>query len=274
MNRFLITIIAAFILSGCTTLEPKTLLGHKKFYNQVAPMKFPTTSNVTIFEYSNVSLDEIYELLFSDFLIIGKSGFNGPYESPSQSRAYAKTIGADIFITTSQFKETKTSFINLSTPTTGTTYISGYNGSSSVYGTATTYGTKTTTVPIKVNRYEQDGMYLKNVNGINPLWERTKSQYQATGTNELSGIWKNESYEIEIIQSGEQMIAFLRTVLDGDKSWSKDQLKMFFGMESGVGIYLMGNKTPMPSKFSLNKFGFLEVKLLTNSTVFSFAKIP
>ncbi len=268
MNKFLVTLVAALFLSGCTTL------GHKTFYNQVAPMKYPPTSNVMIFEYSNVDLEEIYELLFSDFLVIGKSGFNGPYEPPTQSRSYAKSIGADFFITTSQFKETKTSFMNLSTPTTSTTYISGYNGSGSVYGTATTYGTQTTTVPMSVNRYDQDGMYLKNINGKKPLWERTRSQYEATNTNEISGIWKNESYEIEIIQSGEQMVAFIKAVLDGDKSWSKEQLKMVFGTESGVGIYLMGDKTPMPSKFALNKFGFLEVQLLTNSEVFSFAKMP
>lgn len=255
-------------MSGCTTL------GHQTFYRQVAPLKYPATSNVMIFEYSNVDLDEIYELLFSDYLVIGKSAFNGPYENPSQSRSYAKSLGADIFITTSQFKETKTSFMNLSTPTTSTTYISGYNGTGSVYGTATTYGTQTTTVPIRVNRYDQDGMYLKNINGVNPLWVRTRAQYQATGQNHLSGTWKNESYEIEIIQSGEQMIAFIKSVIGGDKSWSQDQLKFVFGKESGVGVYLMGNKTPMPSKFSLNKFGFLDVKLLTNSEVFSFAKVP
>jgi hypothetical protein len=255
-------------MSGCATL------GHKEFYDQVAPMKYPVTSNVLIFEYSNVDLDEMYELFFSDYLIIGKSAFNGPYQKPSQTASYAKSIGTDIFITTSQFKETKTSFMNLTTPTTSTTYISGYNGSGNVYGTATTYGTQTTTVPVSVNRYDQDGMYLKNINGINPLWERTRSQYQTTSTNRFSGIWKNESYEIEIIQSGDQMVAFIKTVIDGDKSWVSDQLKMVFGTESGMGIYLMGNKAPTPSEFSLNKFGFLEVNLLTNSESFSFAKIP
>jgi hypothetical protein len=91
MKRFLVTLAAALFLSGCTTL------GHKTFYNQVAPIKYPPTSNVMIFEYSNVDLEEIYELLFSDFLVIGKSGFNGPYEPPTQSRSYAKSIGADFF---------------------------------------------------------------------------------------------------------------------------------------------------------------------------------
>ncbi len=267
MKKILIG-IGALILSGCSTL------GHKQFYSQVAPAKYPDTSSVMLFEYRNIDLDQIYELLFSDFLIIGKSAFNGPYEDPARLTSYAKSIGADVFITTSQFKETRTSFMNLSTPAISTTYISGYNGSGSVYGTATTYGTRITTVPVRVNRYDQGGMYLKNVNGVDPLWERTRPQYQETESNQLSGIWQNENYQIEVYQSGSQMVSFIKTVLKGDKSWSKDQLKMIFGEESGVGVYLMGDKTPVPSSFSVNKFGFLEVKLLTNSKVFSFAKVP
>jgi hypothetical protein len=268
MNRIFVVITIALMLSGCA------IVGHKTFYSQRAPMKFPPTSNVTIFEYSNVEIEEIYNLLFSDFLVIGESAFIGAYEPPSRSASYAKSIGADVFITTSQFSETKTSFMSLNTPTTTTTYVSGYNGNGLVYGTATTYGTQTNVVPISVNRYNQDGMYLKNVDVTNPLWVRTRSQYEVTGINDLSGVWQNESYQIEILQSGEQLVAFITSILDGDKSWSKEQLKMIFGIESGVGIYLMGNKTPMPSKFQLNRFGFLEVTLLTNSETFSFARVP
>ncbi|WP_417764950.1 hypothetical protein [Shewanella chilikensis] len=266
MKTIFSTLVLA-LLSGCT-------IGHKQFYDQVAPSKYPPTSKVMVFEYSNVDLNEIYDLLFSDFLVIGKSGFNGPYENPSQSIGFAKSIGADVFITSSQFNETKTSFMNLSTPTNSTTYINAYSGSGSVYGTATTYGTKTTTVPISVDRYDQDGMYLKNVNDISPLWERTKQQYKETNNNDMSGSWKNESYRIALYQSGDQMVAFVSEVLGGDKTWLKDQLKMVYGVESGVGIYLMGDKTPIPSKFEVNKFGHLEVTLLTNSEKFTFAKMP
>ena len=265
--KIILSALVITLLGGCT-------IGHTKFYNQVAPSKYPRTSKVMVFEYSNVDLDEIYNLLYSDFLVIGKSSFNGPYENPSQSIGFAKSIGADVFITSSQFKETRTSFMNLSTPTTSTTYINAYSGSGSVYGTATTYGTRTTTVPISVNRYDQDGMYLKNVNKITPLWERTKQQYRETNNNKLSGSWKNESYQVELFQSGDQIVAFVSKVIGGDKSWRKDQLKMLYGVESGVGIYLMGNKTPIPAKFEVNRFGHLEVTLLTNSEKFTFAKVP
>ena len=59
-------LLIIMILTGCT-------VGHKKFYNQVGPSKYPETTKVMIFEYSNVELNEIYKLLFSDFLIIGES---------------------------------------------------------------------------------------------------------------------------------------------------------------------------------------------------------
>ena len=52
------------------------------------------------------------------------------------------------------------------------------------------------------------------------------------------------------------------------------QLKMIFDKDFGVGIYLMGNKTPMPAKFCVNKFGPLEIELITDSEKFSFAKLP
>lgn len=255
-----------FSLSGCTTL------GYKQFYDQVAPRKYPPTKKVIVFEYSNVDLNEIYELLFNDFLVIGKASFNGPYEDPLQSISYAKSIGADVFLTASQFKETKTSFMPITSPTTSTTYICGYSGRGSAYGTATTYGTQTNTIQIDTDRYDQVGMYLKNINDIIPLWERKRQDYKKTGSSTLAGIWHNEKYELDIFKSGEQIVAFITSRPRGNKYWDIDQLKMIFGDTSGVGIYLMSNKMPMPAEFKLNKFGHLEIKLFTTGDVFSFAR--
>jgi hypothetical protein len=262
----MVTIACTLLIAGCTGL------GHVKFYDQVAPTTYAPTSSVMVFEYSDVSVSEIYDLLYSDYLIIGKSGFNGRYEDPERAMSYAKSIGADVFISAAQFDETRTSFVNLSTPTTSTTDISGTTSDGYFSGSATTYGTRTTTVPISVNRYDQYGIYLKNVNDTQPIWEQVRSQYGVTANNELSGIWGNENYRIEIFQSGEQLVAFITQVLEGDRSWSKDQLKMFFGVEMGVGIYMMGSKAPMPAEFGVNKFGHFEVRLLTDDQAFSFAR--
>lgn len=266
MNRLFIVHLLALLMQGCATV------GHKEFYAQAAPTKYPPTDKVMVFEYSNVDLTEIYELIFSDFLVIGRSSFNGPYENPSQAIRFAKSIGADVFVSTSQFKETRTSFMNLSTPTSSTTYISGYSGAGSFYGTATTYGTSTTIVPISVNRYDQDGLYLRNVNSVIPLWDRTKSQYKRTEPSDIEGLWFNENYTLHLYRSGQQYVAFISTEPKEREGWRQGELKFIYGVDSGVGIYLMEDKTPMPAQFKLNKFRHLEVALITTKETFSFAR--
>jgi len=266
MKRAIIFTFIVLLAQGCANL------GHKEFYTQAAPMKYPVTEKTMVFEYANVNLKEIYDLIFSDLLIIGCSSFNGPYENPAQSIPYAKSIGADVFISTSQFKEARTSFMNLQNPTLSTTQISGYSGKGSFYGTATTYSTHTTTIPITVNRYNQDGLFLRNVNGIVPLWDRTEAQYKKSEPNALEGVWFNENYKLNLYSSGHQFVAFIAGEPKDRHSWSKGQLKFIYGVDSGVGIYLMGDKTPMPAKFTLNKFGHLEVTLITSEESFSFAR--
>jgi hypothetical protein len=266
MKRAVIVIFSALLIQGCASL------GHKNFYTQVAPTKYPTTAKTMVFEYANVNLKEIYDLLFSDFLIIGRSGFNGPYQAPTRSASFAKSIGADVFLSSSQFKETRTSFMILSTPTLSRTYVSGYSGTGSFYGTATTFGTETTTVPIRVDRYDQDGLYLRNVNNVVPLWERTEVQYKKTEPSDLEGVWFDENYRLNLYRSGEQLVAFIAEKPKDRGSWGKGQLKFIYGVDSGVGIYLMGNKTPMPAQFKLNKFGHLEVMFITSKQSFSFAR--
>jgi len=247
-------------------------MGYIQFYEHVAPIQYPATQKVMVFEYANTGLREIYDLLFNDFLIVGTSGFNGPYENPKRSINFAKSLGANVLITNAQFTETKTSFINSTTPTKNTTYISGYTGSGSFYGSATTYGTRTKIIPISVDRYDQDGLYLRNVNNVNPLWERKYSDYNETGQSPISGMWFNENYEIKTYQSGDQMVSFINSEPKDRKIWKVDDLKMIFGVDSGVGIYLMANKTPIPAKIAINKFGHLEVKLLLEDQIFSFAR--
>jgi hypothetical protein len=268
MKQLLFVIFMALLLQGCVGL------GHKNFYTQVAPVKYPPNEKTMVFEYSDVKLKEIYDLLFSDFLVIGRSGFNGPYEDPSMSIMFAHSIGADVFISSAQFKETMTSFVNLSTPTSNTTYISGYSGTGSFYGTATTYGTRTTAIPISVDRYNQFGLYLRNINNVVPLWERTEGQYKKTKDSDLNGVWFNLNYKLNLYRSGDQLVAFVAENPKGEdrSSWSQGQLKFIYGVESGVGVYLMGNKTPMPAEFKLNKFGHLEVTIITSKDTFSFAR--
>src|SRR5688572_9001923 len=86
-------IIIAF--GFCAVMCAGCVSGHQHFYRQSAPKAFERTTDLRIFGYANTDLGDIYRSFFSDFLIIGRSKFNGPYESPKQLERFAKSIGAD-----------------------------------------------------------------------------------------------------------------------------------------------------------------------------------
>lgn len=274
MKRLLATVVTMLIFSiGCGTL------GHQKFYSQVSPSKYPKTEHVYVFTYGTADLNTLYNLYFSDFLIIGESAFNGSYEDPLASVSFAKSIGAHVFITRSRHTETLHSTINMSVPTYNTTDISGYGSGGGYFsGTATTYGSENIPIPITIEQYDQNGLYLRNVNNVLPIWERTKKQYPKDGDDPLTGFWKNDTYIVEIYQAGTQMVGFVSEFPEGSReksesTWSKGQLKMSFDVKSGKGFYLMGNKTPITADIKLNKFSHLEVSLFGAESKFSFARV-
>lgn len=264
MKRILVLFLV-IIIQSCTS-------GHQKYYTQISPTKYPPTESVMNFSYLNVNLNEIYNLLFSDFLIIGSSNFIGSYDSPESSESFAKSIGTDVFLASLQFGGTTTSLIPLMTPTTNTTYISGYSGASSFNGKITSFGTRTTAIPIVTVNFKQSGLYLKNINNIMPIWERTEVQYPKTEKSELEGLWLNENYKINTYKSGEQLVAFTAEKPKVNENWDKGQLKFVYNLKTGIGTYLMASKAPMPAKFQLNKFGHIEVNLVTTKDSFSFAR--
>ena len=249
MRKLVLYLVAGcfvVLVQGCATS------GHQQFYSQAAPEKYPPTDKVLIFAYGNFDINEIYDLFFSDFLIVGRGGFNGPAEDPIAAAPYAESIGAHVLVTTTQFTETRTSFMTLSTPTSTTTQVSGFTGTGSFYGTATTYGTQTSTVPITVNRYDQQSLFLRNVTGVVPLWERTEAQYQRTESTPFEGTWIQEKYRLRLFRSGSQVVGFLVSKpndREAQRFWDVGQLKLVFGAVSGSGVYLMANKTPMPARF-------------------------
>jgi hypothetical protein len=259
------------LLAGCASNDRD--LGYKEFYSQTAPSKYPPPARTMTFAYENADINDLYNILFSDYLIIGKSGFNGPFEDPANASNYANSIGSDVFISMAQLKETKTSFYNIQTPTSSTTRMNGFSGGTAFSGTATTYGTQTTSIPIVINRYDQHGLFLRNINKVTPLWERTNVDYPKNSPTEASVSWENERYNILTYHSSSQIVGFIEKLkLENDK-WKEGELKFSYDEKTGTGIYLMGNKAPMPAKFSINKFGHLEVSLYGGTESFSFAPI-
>ncbi|MFZ4859608.1 MAG: primase-helicase family protein [Desulfuromonadaceae bacterium] len=83
----------------------------------------------------------------------------------------------------------------------------------------------------------------------------------------------NERYELSICKSGDKTVGFISKVKDTElELWKTDAIKLSFNSEDKKGVYFMGDKTPNPANFSINKFGYLEVSIFGQDTKFSFAK--
>ncbi len=259
--------LMGLVLQGCAAV------GYQQFYRQSAPSKYPPTEAVQVFQYNSVDINDVYRLLFSDHLVIGKAAFNGPLEDAEGAKAFAKAIGADLLITSAQLKETRTSLIPLTVPSTSTTQFSGYGAGGFYSGTATTYGTRTTTIPVRVDRYDQTGLFLKDINKVEGWWSYTQDKFTRGKPNQLEGVWGNENYTLDLQGAeGNKVYAFTISATSDRGNWPKGQFKFLFDIDSKKGIYLMGNRTPMPATFDVNRFGFLEVRLVGADEVFSFAR--
>lgn len=240
-------VLVSIIISACSSREIRS----KENYFQLAPTKHPKTDNVILLEYSNrhIKLDGIRTMFFDDYLVLGRSEFSGGYEKNENIISFAKSIGADIVIINTQWMKTGTSL----NPTAGS-------------------GNKVSTYAI----YNHDNIFLKNINNITPLWEKTINDYQKTTNNILEGVWENGNYKVNVFQSENQIVAFINEIKASDvekELLNKNSLKFSIDIKSNKGVYLRGDKTPLPSNFKINKFGFLEIILETLNKKVSFKKV-
>lgn len=261
-----VLLIATTLVSGC--VGP----GYKQFYQQVAPTTYPQTKRVLVFKYSE-DLDDIYKHLYSDWLIIGRSDFVGPYENPDMAKGRGMSLGADIIIASANYAESRTGSMTLTTPTVTTSQVSGYTPNGYVSGTVTTYGTQSKQVPITVERYNQSLFFLKNVNNQKPIWEKTKTDFLLSSDHVIAGRWKNKDYEIEVFQSDADIVGFLISTPKKEPAWKQGELKFIFNSSSGNGIFLRKSKAPSTGKFGVNKFGHLEVKHQESEAPISFMRV-
>jgi hypothetical protein len=236
-------------------------------YAQVAPTKYRPPPATLVFDYQDMKIDELYTLLFSDFIIVGRSRFSGPHTDPVPAGGFGNSIGADVVVTTSQLSGTQTIFRTEAQVTTGRTMRRGRL-------LATTYGTQIATVPIEVNRFVHEALFLRKTTLSTPPWEHTKKMYDRVLLSEFDGEWFNEHYSLEVYRADTQVVGFVRGSPRGaDRArWGAGQLKFIFGLDSGVGIYLTGNKSPQPASFKMNKFGHLEVTLASGVASYAFAR--
>ena len=249
-----LSLLMMLIITGCISGP------FSQFYQQVSPTTYSRTKNVMVFYYPHADLQEIYNYLFSDYVIIGKADFIGqfynPYESTNYSNitSFGKSIGADVLICAARFSNTE------------------------IAGTETAYNKASSkTKIVKNEKYEQRGMFLRNVNNVVPVWNQTIKNYEKTVPNELEGVWFNKDYELDIFQSYNQVVGFIHAIYAKSprkKGWKTGDLIFNVNVQTGQGIYLASNRVPAPAEMNLtpNKFGFLELTLSPTNQIISFQK--
>ncbi len=271
--KLIVVGLTTIILVGCATYKyVPPVSNFKRFYTHKSPSVYPPNTNTLLhFHYGGSTAAEISKL-FDDYLLIGSSGFTIE-NSTSEARtalAHARSVGADIIVTTGKFLNKTTKQV----PTTVQTRSSGgfFAGESlGSWTPVTSYGTTTVMKNVAVDKYLYWGLYYKNVNKVQSLWDLTESDYPRSETNRIEGIWKNQDYRLKVYQSGKKIVAFL--IDTKNDVWKQGDLKIICGASLGNGVYLMGSKAPMPVNIRTNKFGHIEIEELIGSRdVFSFEK--
>lgn len=277
--KFIIFSIIFIFLFGCANRGGH----HEEFFTKKIPTKFPPTDNVRVWVYEDTENFDLWDFInknYGDLLLIGESGFNGPYEDPNNYGMirFAQSLGTDIVVVYVEYESTKsgTRQTTLTTPSITTSRVSGESGGDQFSGTVTTYGTKDTpvSIPYSFDMFDQAGLFLKNVKNIKKLWDMTSSDFPPSSSDETSkfqGLWKNEYYKINVYISEEEIVGIIKDADESKSEWRPNDLKFKFNKDSNEGIYLMGNKQPFPASFIITEFGYLSIRLY-NGTEFALEK--
>jgi hypothetical protein len=218
-------------------------------YKQIAPTKYPQTDRVFIFEYPHADINQVYESLFSDYLIIGKSSFISGhvknYEQSSDLFSQASSVGSNIAIVAFYMKQRKVDT------------ITDEDDSERV---------------AVIEEYEYNVFYLRNVNKIVPVWDRNSKDYVKTGPNALEGVWYNEQYEMNVCQSGNNLVGCRGNGSENMAVPGRGNLVFLFDVNTKAGVFIKKNGTPMPGVYTINKFGHLSITLKYSNDIVSFAR--
>lgn len=180
--RNLLLIVITLFLSGCAQS------GYVKFYNpyvdaNILPNVERLAKNQEPKVINTNHLDsDILVYRSKNYIPIGHSSFNGPYESPNYAIKQAKMLGATLILITSKYTNTETLTSTLLLPDNKTTYQSGsvsgnttYNNPYGTYlgnsntignysGISTTYGTKSIPITTSKKQYDQAAVYFVKSN--------------------------------------------------------------------------------------------------------------
>jgi hypothetical protein len=241
--KYLIILIAVFV-SGCKTN------GHKEFYQGYDLDELPLemkqnmeflspTEEPAIYRSNNIQRD-FEDLLSKRYIRIGHSRFNGGYEPIENIIKQAKSVGAVVVLTTSNYTNTETSNYTLYMPTTKTSTHNGNINStvtspgslSTAYvnsqysGTTTTSGSKAYSGTQNTRRYDQSSIYFAKsiqkvkfgIRNSNLNTAQRKALKRNTGSLVVNVWEKSPAFYANILINDLIISVDGKEVLDGDQA--------------------------------------------------------
>lgn len=162
--------VLAVSVSGCVSN------GYKNFYKsygdippQLEAEFLANGAEPDIWQVNYSDIDSAVRVLRAkNYVPIGYSSFNGPYQDIANAKEEGKRLRAVAIIVGSSYTSTQTSTMPFIMPTTQTTYGSGTVSSGGIYGSysgsSTTYGSAVVPIVSQQNHYNQGAVYFAKSN--------------------------------------------------------------------------------------------------------------
>lgn len=239
-------LLLSLLCLGCSS-------AYQRYYHDQSPEEFPASEEVRIFQYNCFDLDAIYNRIFGEYLIIGSSFFLRVYEDPQTVRSFAKSIGADLVLSSIQYQRSKTVINTRIEPY----FQQEYDPKT---GSQRAFETKKTVDTYEVDLYQHYALFLRNVKQVKAIDRYTHHDYPQHGKSVSDGFWSNPNDRLRVYAShGKTVGVRLNTTSANGNPHRPDALKFLFDRD-GSGWYIRGNLTPHPAQLRINRFGYLEIQ--------------
>ncbi|WP_028315820.1 hypothetical protein [Desulfatibacillum aliphaticivorans] len=245
--------LAVLLFSGCMQR------GYEITYTPEMPEAMPPTSDAKIFNYYDVNADKIYDVFFKDYLIIGRSSFEGPYNDPQSLLEFAQAKGAHVVVTSSSLSEERTHDMTIDMPATPSIPVVG-GDSAGPSGYHTTGVTTHQRMRMNLKIFNQTALFLRKIKDEPALWEMNKAQFSDLAAAKAYAEYDAQGARVEAYKTDGRILGFYNGASSSE--WKNGDLKfIIYEGDKLSGVYLMDDKTPQLAKYAFFSDGRVEASL-------------
>lgn len=266
MPRPYLLLAPLLLASGCLAqLQAK----FDPYYTRTTPRYYEPTEAPLMFQYSVEDATWSVEHYFSPMTLIGHLDFNGPAPSPRDFYRYGSSLGADVIVLGATQTDAQTVEATRTVYDTATSTV--YDSAGNAVGSVKTNVPREEPYTYTIYRYDFVVSFFRYKTDEVPWWGLRADMVTVVPPKKagLDGLWSDGDYVIKLQSSKTQYLGFVENIsenrlnenqiefrkLTGKRRqlWTVGDLKFMFEKQSMSGLWLMGNKKPVPCKFKLDK---------------------